>query len=266
MYSDLCQPWPYIWCGDLAGVNPAVTGSAVMAASEILWSATGRRFGNCAVKIRPCRKDCNTQWPQDTIWSDGVLTRGGYWGWPYPSLVNGIWLNLACGQCGDNCSCSAVSEVLLSETINEITSVTVDGVALLPNVDYLVYDGQRLVRMGGHEWPLCQDFTVTGGPGSWIIETSIGAPVPESGKMGVGALALEIAKACSGMECGLSFEVQKVVRQGVTMERIRAEDVLVDNLTGVFLADLFIRQMNPRAIQDRARAYSPDHMPARLQG
>lgn len=265
MYSDLCQPWPYVWCGDLAGVNPAVTGHAVMAASEILWSATGNRFGNCDVAIRPCRKDCTSQWPQDVIWSDGVLTRGGHWGWPWPSLVNGVWLNLACGFCEGDCSCGPVSEVLLSERLQTIVSMTIDGVSI-PASGYAVYDGQRLVRSGGGTWPMCQDFTVTGGPGTWVINAVFGAPVPKSGEMAVGTLALEIAKMCSGQDCNLPQWVQKVTRQGVSMERLSAKEMFEAGLTGLYLTDLFINTWNPGHIRDRARAYSPDKMPHRLQG
>lgn len=265
MYSNLCQPWPIIWCGDITGLNPAVTGDAAMAATEILWGATGMQFGNCSVTIRPCRRDCNSQFPQDLVWSSGVVSQSN-WGWPYPSLVNGIWMNLACGVCGDECSCTTQSEVVLSERIDHIVSVTVDGVAIPPGSGYTVYDGQRLVRTDGHQWPFCQDFTVTGGPGSWVIESVFGSPVPTLGKQAVGVLALEIAKNCSGEECNLPPSVQKVTRQGVTMERMNPKDLLENGLTGLYLPDLFISQINPNGIRDRARAYSPDLMPHRIQG
>lgn len=236
-----------------------------MAASEILWEATGRKFGNCEVSIRPCRNDCTSQWPQDVIWSDGVLTRGGHWGWPWPSLVGGVWLNLACGMCGGDCSCGTTSEVLLSERLQTIVSMTIDGVSI-PASGYAVYDGQRLVRADGGTWPMCQDWTVTGGPGAWVINAIFGAPVPTSGELAVGALAIEIARMCSGLDCNLPQWVQRVTRQGVTMERISAQEMMDAGLTGIYLADLFINTWNPSRIQDRARAYSIDHIQARLQG
>lgn len=261
MYSNLCQSWPIIWCGDLTGINPAVTGHAAAAATEILWQATGRRFGNCPVKLRPCRRDCANEWPQDVIWLDGVL--GSYtWGWPFPSLVNGVWLNLACGLCAGDCSCSTTSEVILEERMS-IQSIEIDGVTLPPS-GYVLYDGQRLVKAVG-EWPLCQDWHVTGGPGSWAVNATVGTPVSELGQMAVGELAAEIAKHCSGLACSLSPFTQKVTRQGVTMERVDFKQI-VDDLSGLYLVAQFVHTYNPNRIRDRARAYSPDVPTSRLMG
>lgn len=263
MYADLCEPWPVIWCGDLSDINPAVTGHAVAASTEILWEATGRQFGNCSVQVRPCRRDCASSWPQDTVWFNGVVGQSN-WGWPFPSLVNGVWLNLACGLCEGDCSCTNVSEVLLSERIQIIHSINING-SVLPTGAYAVYDGQRLVRTDGGQWPLCQDWTVTGGDGAWVIDAVFGAPVSDLAQMANGELAREIALHCSGQACSLSPFTQKVTRQGVTMERVDFKQV-VDDLSGLYLVAQFVHTYNPNKIRDRARAYSPDRMPHRLQG
>lgn len=263
MYGNLCEPWPHIWCGNIEVLEPAITGYAVMAASEILWEATGRQFGNCPVNIRPCRKDCAAEWPQDVMWSNGILGQS-MWGWPYPALVSGVWLNLACGVCAGECSCTTTSDVVLAEPIESITSITVDGVPLVSGADYVMYDAQRLVRVGA-EWPRCQDWTKTEGEGTWIIRASFGAEVPTLGQMAVGALAEEIAKACQGLPCNLTPSVVRVVRQGVTMERIAPKEVLNNNLTGLWLPDRFIMTFNPQGLQDRARAFNPDDFDAPRQ-
>lgn len=260
MYGSLCEPWPLIWCGDISGINPEVTGHAAQAASEILWMATGQRFGNCPVTVRPCRQDCN-QFPVDTrVWSAGVWQDSG---WPYPTLLNGEWINLACGLCAGQCSCSASSEVVLPDPVWEITEVVVDGTSI-PASGYAIYDGVRLVRVGS-EWPMCQDWEVTEGVGAWHLTARFGAPVPTLGQQAVGILAFEIAKQCCGMDCNLPPHITSVTRQGVTMQKMNPKELLDAGLTGLYLPDMFISRYNPSGIMDRARAWSPDVLYPRVQ-
>lgn len=255
MYGSLCEPWPVVWCGELTGVDPAVTGTAVQAASEVLWQATGRRFGNCPVTVRPCRQDC-VQFPPDMGFGAGV--------YPYPALIDGRWINLACGICSDDCSCTRASEVILPEPVWSIIEVVVDGV-VIPTGGYVVYDSRRLTRVGA-DWPLCQDWTASEGAGTWTITARFGAPVPTLGQQAVGALALELARLCSGLDCGLPLlTVTQVVRQGVTFSTFDPQTLLHNGLTGLFLPDLFIRTYNPVGIRDRARAWSPDRPVPRIQ-
>lgn len=256
MYGNLCEPWPVIWCGDTSDIEPSILDFAVEAASEILWSATGRRFGNCSVTLRPCRRDC-PQLPTDFLFHDGILSRRTSWGWPFPTLLDGLWINLACGTCSGRCSCSSISEAVLPERVNRIREITVDGETLEEGVDWILYDGQRLIRVGDM-WPRCQDWEVTGGPGAWTVEAEFGVDVPKLGQMANGALALEIAKWCEDKPCNLPPQVSRVTRQGVVHERQNVVDLLKEGLTGLHIPDMFIRRWNPLGIPDRARAYSPD--------
>lgn len=262
MFDNLCEPWPFVWCGDISGVNPEVTGHAIMAASEVLWAATGRRFNNCPVTVRPCRQDC-LEFPVDTrIYDRGVLT-STTWGWPFPTLVDGQFINLACGLCAGNCSCTMASEVLLPDYAR-IESVIIDGVSL-PASGWALYDGQRLVKAEG-EWPLCQDWKVRSpGVGAWSVTARFGPPLSTLGQEAVGILGLEIAKMCCGQACGLPASVIRVVRQGVSMEKLSTSDFLKEGLTGLSIPDRFITAMNPNHIMDRARAWSPDVMYPRVQ-
>jgi hypothetical protein len=266
VYGYLCEPWPFDddSCCDFIelGIAPAVTGLALEAASEALWLATGQRFGNCAVTLRPCRRDCTDQWPPDFLWSDGIVWN--HWGYPWPALVGGVWLNLACGNCAGECSCTSFSEILLPDPVHEVVSVTLDGSPLASGSDYLVYDHQRLVRVGA-EWPRCQNYEVTGGPGTLLLEVKFGEPVPALGQLAVAKYACELAKACAGLECELPPYVTQVTRQGVTFT-LDPVKLLDSGLTGVLLPDLFIRRYNPRGLMDRARAYSPDRPPPRIVG
>lgn len=260
MYGYLCEPWslPATGCCDLdaLGVPQPVQDLAHEAASEALWLATGQQFGNCAVTLRPCRRDCLDSWPSEVLWAGGIVA--SHWGYPWPTLRDGVWFNLACGSCpAGGCSCTSYSEVVLPDPVHEVTEVTVDGVALVAGVDYVLYDGQRLVRLGSEEWPTCQDWMVTGGPGAWTVKARFGGPVPALGTLAVDKYRCEIAKACVGAECELPPYVTEVTRQGVRFTA-KPTELLRDGLTGVLLPDLFIARFNPHGLQDRARAYSPD--------
>lgn len=267
MYGYLCEPWsrPATGCCDLdaLGIPPEVQTLAHEAASEALWLATGQLFGNCAVTLRPCRRDCLDAWPSDVLWADGITA--GSWGYPWPTLRDGVWFNLACGQCVGECACTAFSEVLLPDPVHEVTAVTVDGVTLTPGVDYHLYDGQRLVRAGSEEWPTCQDWTVTGGPGTWTMRARFGEEVPPLGTLAVDKYTCELAKACAGLACELPPYVTEVTRQGVRFQ-MKPVELLQDGFTGVLLPDLFISRFNPHGLLDRARAYSPDVPLPRVQG
>jgi hypothetical protein len=251
VYGNLCEPWQVIWCGDVSGISPEVTGIAVESASEILWNSTGRRFGNCSVTLRPCRRDC-PGFSDDLIFRDGVI-HSGSWGWPSPTLVGGEWINLACGVCVGDCACKATSEVLFPDPVI-INEIEVDGIVLTEDIDWVLYDGQRLVRIGS-EWPRCQDWEAVEGEGTFKVVVQVGAEVPSLGQMAVGVLALEIAKLCEGKPCNLPPQVQRVIRQGVTHETLDPDEPM---LTGFWIPDRFIRTYNPNLLQDRARAYSPD--------
>jgi hypothetical protein len=167
-------------------------------------------------------------------------------------------------MCGDSCTCSGYSSITLPEPVVEVVSITVDGAALTPGVDYVTYDNREFVRVGG-EWPRCQDWTVTGGPGTWIIEAQIGGPVPPGGPMAVGVLACEIAKSCAGQDCDLPERVTSITRQGVSFTVNDPKEFLDNGLTGLYIPDRFIRTYNPAGIQDRARAWNPDDFLPRMQ-
>lgn len=53
-----CEPWSPIWnCANLVGAE-AVSGTAVQAATEILYNRSAQQFGICTFTVRPCREDC----------------------------------------------------------------------------------------------------------------------------------------------------------------------------------------------------------------
>lgn len=263
-----CTTWPVNWslC-QLTGVSPDVTGAAVAAATEVLWSLSGRRFGICQLTIRPCRRDCSgMDW--GLLASGYVL--GGWWQYgtyPRPLFFNGVWYNLTCGNgCADGaCSCSYVSETFLPDPVADVVQVKVDGAVLDPSL-YRVDDYRKLVRLGGGTWPLCNDLTKDDSQvGTWSVTVQFGEQVPTLGQLAVGELACQFARAMSNDEdCRLPKPVQQLVRQGVTLNFLDPNELFTHGKIGLYFCDLFISTFNPHGLTARSEVFDIDQSPYRI--
>jgi hypothetical protein len=245
-----CEPWNAVLCCDVTGVAQEVIDRSVIAATEVLWGLSGRQFGECSARGRPCRDDCLNGWQP---WGDGV------WGpWPY-NAGHAQWFNITCGCVGE-CSCTRVCEFELpGAAASGIVRVSIDGVDLVPNVDYRLDNWRKVVRLGGECWPLCQDMTANDDEiGSWVVEWLYGAPVPELGNIAVGELACEFIKACTNNRCKLPQRVQSIVREGVTFTLLDPQDFFADGRTGLYFSDLFITTFNPSRLAAASAVWSPD--------
>jgi hypothetical protein len=252
----LCEAWSPIWTCALPTSANAVTGDAVQMASEVLWALSGRQFGLCNVTIRPCRRECYT------LGWNGWASWWEYGTYPTPALINGSWFNITCGSCDDGCSCTRVSDVMLPGPVHEIGLVKVDGSILTKNVDYRLDDYRRLVRLGGAEWPLCNDLNLADDqPNTWSVTFSQGQEVPRLGRVAVGILATEFAKMliCDS-SCALPKPVQSLSRQGVNLTFLDPNEVFADGRTGLYVPDMFISTYNPRGLKTRSRAYDVDNL------
>jgi hypothetical protein len=258
-----CQPWPLTWTCQLAGNDsPAVTGLAARAATEALWALSGRQFGPCEVLLRPCRSDCGPTAP----WAAAGPWPGSS-GYPAPALVAGEWVNLTCGTCAGDCTCQALSEVLLPAPVHEVLQVKVDGALLLevpaggaPPVTggWRVYDARRLVRVGG-TWPACQQLEAGDDqPGTWSVLARYGQEVPELGRLAAGELACEVLRGLRGEDCRLPRNLVSLVRQGVSLSFPDPAEQVKARLVGLPWGDLFIRTFNPGRLARRAKVYDPD--------
>jgi hypothetical protein len=229
---------------------------ALDVATEVLWRATGRRFGLCEITVRPCMTPCVQA---------GMPAYPTPGGGPFsPVMRDGYWLNIACGSCGGDCHCGTLCEIALPGPVDQIVSVRLDGVVLDPS-QYLVTDHRMLVRTGADCWPTCQDLTLPDTEaGTWSVTYLQGIPVPPGGRAAAAALACELGKACAGVSgCRLPKRVQSITREGVTMAFLDPMDFMSDGLTGLYEADLWIRSVNPRGLAQGARVYSPDRRPPR---
>jgi hypothetical protein len=248
-------------CPTWEGLTEAQRQFALDVAKEIVWRASGRRFGLCEITVRPCMQPCaqssSPPWPPWPV--SGPL--GGAF---LPVLDRGQWLNIACGKCGDDCHCGSLCEVALPGPVDSIVEVRLDGV-VLPAADYVVFDHRMLARTGGECWPTCQDLTLPDDEvGTWSVTYRQGIPVPPGGQAAAAALACELGKACAGASgCRLPKRVQTITREGVTVGFLDPMTFLADGLTGLYEVDLWIRSVNPRGLAQGARVYSPDRRPPR---
>jgi hypothetical protein len=255
VFVPLCEAWPLppSGCPDLTSFSPAVTGAAVMAASEVLWELSGRQFGSCAVLLRPCRQACAPDWATSSWW----------WGWPgaWPERPD-WWLDAACGRCSGQCGCNTADTLLLPLRATQVTQVIVDGVELAEGSGWVLYDGQRLVRTDGELWPLCQDWTVpVSGVGAWSVTATYGPAVPMIGQFALAELAAEFAAFCVGDQCRLPRYTTAVTRQGVSQQFPTVKDLMdagMAGLSGLPLVRTFIGTVNPDGLTAGRRIWNPD--------
>lgn len=217
---------------------------ALEAATEALWVRTKRQFGTCLWTYRPCHTRCEIGWPWIVA---GNWRNASGWVWPFPALLGGTWVNLACGLCGDGCSCDHIEQVRLPQPVAQVTEVKLDGEVLDPAA-YRVDNEHLLVRVDGGRWPRCNDLGASDDePGTWSVTALYGREVPMLGRLAVGELASEIYKSCAGAGgCKIPRGVVKrVTRQGVTKEFFDADVAFTNNRVGLYYTDLFVSSFNP---------------------
>lgn len=259
-----CQTWPIKWpanCTALATASPEITGIALEAAQDMLFLLSGQRFAQCAVKLRPCREECGGGIGYGWGWRADWW--GGWGGWaasyPYPvNMGGGNWINLGCGACGANCSCTPISETFLPGPVASIVEVKVDGQVLIPDIDYRVDDYRKLVRLGA-QWPRCNDLNLDDSqPDTWSVTAVYGEPVPMLGQLAVGELACNFLSFLVGEECQLPDGITDLSRQGITMAFANTSEDLTQMFARFPKTYLFLKTYNPYNLQSRAKAYDLD--------
>lgn len=168
----ICYPATTDWgCygdeAEVAAIPAPVKARAEALAWYTLAALCAYRIGVCPTTIRPCAARCASH----GSWAAAPLTGAHVSALPLqtiggiytPYVTAGQWVN-SCGCVGaDDCSCTSLSEVILPGPVGGIESVVIDGVPLDPNA-YRVDNGNRLVRLDGDTWPVCQDMTEPSAP------------------------------------------------------------------------------------------------------
>lgn len=239
-------------------VNSNAYDDAILAASEILYELSARRFsGLCERTARPCQTpgmSCGFQTLSRgyIVWPDG-------WGWQ-----GHTW--------GIECGCEPLSYVTLAgRPVNEILEVKIDGVIIDPS-EYRV-DGHRdLVRLNGEFWPACQHLDVADTePGTWSVTYTYGQGIPLVGQWAARELAWALYNSCvtgEAGDCELPEGVTRITRQGITYEMpeliFLGRQFLSRNprdsgswRTGISMVDMFLNTYNPKGLQRRPILYVP---------
>lgn len=257
--ADLCclgptgaLPDPCLTDGQ--AVPQGIVDNAILAASELLWAKTGRRYGVCEVTVRPCSKSCNP------CGDEYFNSTDFYYGWSTPWLPwlnGGVWTNIPPCGCPDDCWCSKAEQIPLPYPVCEVTEVFVDG-SVLPATGYRVDDFKWLVRTDGGVWPRCQSSADLGEPDTFGVTLTYGRPVPQILKMAAAELACQFIKACVGSPCQLPQRISSISRQGVTIGYIDPQEFWKDSRTGIYIVDLAISTLNPHGLTRKPQMYSPD--------
>lgn len=275
--SGPCSPWingeDVAACGPDLGVGSEVwrLDDAAYDASWLLYALSGRQYpGVCSTTRRPCQSDCG-------CW-DGIAGYGGTWWWGSIGGWNGggwgvgpNWVN----DYGGTCGCGGTSVVRLAGyPIREIVEVKIDGV-VFPEFDVdtgarnwrLDRAASELTRMwtpNGNSpfpqsWPGCQNMSLDDDqPGTFAITYKWGADVPSLGRMAAAQLARELWAACTGGTCKLPSKVTRVVRNGVTIDRVQSiAEMLRTGSSGIPLVDAFIAAQ-PAKMSRSPAIFSPD--------
>lgn len=257
-----CLPWDPIFCCDLPAAAIPISGSALIAATEVLYNLSGQLFGLCEFTFRPCRRDCyGNSWPFDS---------GQWWQWgglyPRPVLFDGAWFNLTCGSCSGTCSCGPLEEAWLPGPIGTVTQVLING-SPMPTGSYRVDDFRKLVRTDGGRWPVCQDLSQPDtANNTWSVTMTVGEQVPVIGRYAVGELACEIINSCTGGVCVLPKNATTITRQGVSIDFPTFTELLSSGMLGLRWTDMFIATYNPQRLKARPQVFDVDGMPYRRAG
>lgn len=245
--------WPLIWPCD-APADADIAEWCEQMAIEILWAASGRQFGVCASTYRPCQAGCEGGAPMVNAWN--LVGQGGWLKWdPWGGSV---FARIACG-CGDVCSCTSIESInLWHRNVRSIIEVVIDGIVMDPSQYRL--SRNRLIRIDGDLWPICQDWTVpAGAEGSWTVAYVHGRAVPFGGRVAGGILASELGKAVCGEEsCELPRRIQTITRQNVSVAFADPLAFLDKGQTGLYEVDLWLHSVNPHRLARRARVHRVD--------
>ncbi|MFJ2774658.1 hypothetical protein [Streptomyces sp. NPDC087300] len=195
---------------------------------------TGQRWCATRAVVRPCRRcgcDPCSRCGGGALW-------GSASGWT-PVLDDGKWFNIECGTCAPNtgCGCGDVPSLALDGPVAEVHGIIMDGQPL-PEGSWRVYDEQILVRLGGAEWPRCQDLTrPLTERGTWAVDYTRGHAPPLEAAHYAGLLACELAKPPG--ECRLDPRVTQLSQDGVTYSFDPAT-FFAEGMTGLREIDLWL--------------------------
>lgn len=181
----------------IASEDPGVVNRIIAGVEQYLYMETGRRFtGSCSGVIVPPPTD-------DPCWSRIDIVRNPWT--PYGRYWDRIDVYNFLGQQVENVA---------------VTEVTVDGVALVPDVDWTFVGGRYLVALRGgalEPWPSQDPNKLLGDPGTWSISFTSGYPPPQLVLTACEELLCERFRDHFGLPCDVPKNAITVSRGGTTV-------------------------------------------------
>lgn len=209
---------------------------AILLASELLWSFSGRKYA----RVREVTEtyECACESPDSWLLASRWLA--------LPVLDAGAVRNMRFGECG--CESGPARLRLRGTPVRSVQEVRVGSEVLDP-------DTYRMENYG----LLTMDSGVPGGGCGVTVTYSFGTGIPPGGRVAAKLLAQEFLKSWSGDdECRLPDRVTNVSRQGISFTVLDRQEFLDELRTGIYEVDLFLRSVNPDRARKPARVFSPD--------
>jgi hypothetical protein len=142
--------------------------------------------------------------------------------------------------------------------VASISSVKIDGVTV-PASAYWVQDQRFLVKVDGTNWPSTQKLYLNDTEeGTFSVALEWGHGAPPAVKQATRRLACELLASLAGQDSALSDRITSVVRQGISMQMVSAEDLLDKGRTGIYEVDLVLSVYNEGAASSLPAVFSPD--------
>lgn len=214
--------------------DPALMREACDQAVMVLWALSGRRFGLCPQRVRPCPYGC---WP----FFRPVHT--GPWAPLVVAWSGDNWINMACGCLGAQCRRTGPGMVHLPGPVAEIIEVGIGSTVLGEN-EYKL-EGDVLYRTSVWFWPNQDLSRPTGFQGTWYVDYLRGDPPPAGAGRMAAVLAGEFYNQCTGGKCRLPRNVRSVSRGGLSYEIYDPGQIYSQGKTGLPEIDLWLAAVNP---------------------
>lgn len=220
---------------------------ACKAASQILWSLSGRKFGGIATVTERyvCAAKTYRLGASSKTYNPVLLDRDIY---NIPSEEFDNYAEITSD------GLSPMSRVRLRgrPVVKVHTVRNRNGGVIDPSKYYLV-DHSTIQAAAGIPWTPC----------NVEVTYTYGAYPPAAGRAAARIMALEFAKLWAGDDCALPERVTTISRQGVSFTLLDNQDFVDDMRTGLYAVDLFLKSVNPDRARSKSRVFSPDMPRAR---
>lgn len=220
---------------------------ACKAASQILWSLSGRKFGGIATVTERyvCAAKTYRLGASSKTYNPVLLDRDIY---NIPSEEFDNYAEITSD------GLSPMSRVRLrGRPVLKIHAVRNRNGSVIDSSKYYLVDHSTIQASAGIPWTPC----------NIEVTYTYGAYPPAAGRAAARIMAMEFVKLWSGDDCALPERVTTISRQGVSFTLLDNQDFVDDMRTGLYAVDLFLKSVNPDRARSKSRVFSPDMPRAR---